>query len=106
MVSLFTGLCTAAGLRSGDQPKESRPRAQTRKQALPKTIAALKRSTGSKARNTSEFGGVPPALAGLLTSLPPDGGSWTAVEREKFKTAFASLLDFCFEIKDDEGGDE
>jgi hypothetical protein len=35
---------------------------------------------------------LPPALAGLLESLPKDG--WTVGERDKFVTMFKAVLDY------------
>ena len=39
--------------------------------------------------------GLPPAIAGLLESLPAPADGWTAAERAKFLKTFESVLDFC-----------
>ena len=42
--------------------------------------------------------GMPAALAGLLTSLPSSGETWTKIERDRFVHTFAAVLDFCFPV--------
>jgi hypothetical protein len=41
---------------------------------------------------------VPAPLAGLLSTLPPEGGGWTQNQRDKFVATFGTVLDFCFPI--------
>jgi hypothetical protein len=96
MVSLFKGLCVAAGL-IGDKPRAPRTPAPAR----PRAYVAPVRSNGTKVvapKNTvSKLAtGLPPALAGLLESLPNDG--WTAGERDKFVTTFKAVLDYVIPV--------
>lgn len=101
MVALFMGLCRAAGLRSSEQTRESRPRPAARKQAAA-SAAGTRRDKApppqAKAPHTTMPGGMPPALSGLLNSLPLESGQWTTAEREKFVRTFEAVLDFCFAI--------
>jgi hypothetical protein len=99
MVSLFQGLCSAAGLI----PERPRVRVGAdRPRARPYT-ASVRSVNGSKvlARNSpppsqSVSEGLPPALAGLLESLPKDG--WTVGERDKFVTMFKAVLDYVIPV--------
>lgn len=93
MVTLFTGLCVAAGMRDEGQPKASkRPR---------KVSPRLgKRKPVEKPRMNPAGGGpdVPAALSGLLASMPNEGQGWTQEDRDKFVNTFKAVLDFCFPI--------
>jgi len=42
--------------------------------------------------------GLPPAIAGLLASLPKEGEGWTQDRRDKFVNTFGAVIDFCFPI--------
>ncbi|MCH8863298.1 MAG: DUF5343 domain-containing protein [Proteobacteria bacterium] len=89
MVTLFLGLCAAAGLfpEKPAQPRQSRPAPPTRaKRNAPKKLA----KSGSS--------DIPPPLAGLLASLPPEGQGWTQGQRDKFVNTFGAVLDFCIPI--------
>lgn len=111
MVSLFLGLCRAAGLREEEQAR-SAPRPAARKPATTSTA----RQTGgvtikpptARAAAAAAQAGLPPPIAGLLAKLPPDGGSWTQADRSKFEQAFKAMLDFCYTIREpqEEGGDD
>lgn len=104
MVSLFQGLCAAAGL-GPEKPAASAPRTSgSIKQAtgirynrtnVPKQ-SATKQSASSASRQASH--GIPAPLAGLLASLPREGEGWTKEAREKFVATFGTVLDFCFPI--------
>ncbi len=96
MVSLFIGLCDAAGLR----PEASAER-------KPKSAAPRKKATsGSNSRNkkpqkkaSNSFpGGLPSALEGLLQSLPDEGEGWTQDQEDTFVTTFKAVLAFCYPI--------
>jgi hypothetical protein len=41
---------------------------------------------------------LPPALSGLLESLPDASNGWTSTERDKFMTTFEAVLDFCIPV--------
>lgn len=102
MVSLFIGLFTAAGVMPPRQqaprtspkagmarpPRPTHPPARQRAQPKPSLIGGAHTPTP----------GLPPALAGLLQSLPPNGQSWTQEARDKFYTTFGAVLDFCVPI--------
>lgn len=110
MVTLFIGLFAAAGVRA---ERQRQPNA-----AKPPSIgaaASLRPANGNlsprprirqlsppdpirRAASGSDVG-LPPALAGLLASLPPEGEGWTQDRRDKFLNAFPVILDFCYPIR-------
>jgi hypothetical protein len=109
MVTLFIGLCRAAGLRT-DEQSQSAPRPAARKPAVGNMQGTVRiggfKSTG-KLQNAPPSGnkqavvpGLPAPLVALLTKLPAEGGSWTQLERDKFEAAFKALLDFSYDIGD------
>jgi hypothetical protein len=93
MVTLFMGLCAAAGLMPEKTPPHSRPAARS---ATPRPVAPPK---GAKPRPSFLGSGTaspPPAIAGLIASLPSEG--WTKAERDKFLKTFESVLDFAVPV--------
>lgn len=97
MVSLFMGLCRAAGIRSDEQSTAAaRPRA--RKAPAAGASAPRPRVDKQPPARGAMPSGIPAPIAGLLTKLPPEHGSWTQAERERFESAFKALLDFSFVI--------
>lgn len=103
MVSLFHGLCAAAGLApekpakpaaSRSAPSRPRPSPEPPRRAATKSVnIAQRQNVGSNAPT-----GIPAPIAGLLASLPPQGEGWTSDRRDKFLAAFESLLDFCVPV--------
>jgi hypothetical protein len=103
MVTLFTGLCSAAGLmpekpQAAARSSTPRPRPQARRPAT--TRASVKPSASSPA---GAPGRLPPALAGLLATLPPDG-KWTKDRRDKFVETFKIVLDYDIAVVKEESG--
>jgi Family of unknown function (DUF5343) len=107
MVTLFMGLCEAAGI----VPKGTLKTAPTSvgrggANGPPKWAMDAPRRTGlsigpsARARDDSG-GGVSQALLGLIASLPSSGTSWTKHQREKFMTAFGHVLDYTIPVADD-----
>jgi hypothetical protein len=103
MVTLFMGLCSAAGLvpdkpRSAPRPQVI-PRPRT---SAPVRVGILKSpvSPGSlrKYQAPQLSTSLPPALSGLLESLPDASDGWSATERDKFMTTFKAVLDFCIPV--------
>lgn len=110
MVTLFLGLCTAAGMipekpipttrpaarqQSRQQPNTQSPSARTAPKPSGKySPAPPRRYSGAPANNS-----LPPALAGLLESLPESSHGWTKADRDKFYTTFGTVLDFCIPIR-------
>jgi len=108
MVALFLGLCAAAGLVPEKPESAPRPSARTaspasaspvgtpRQRTIAKRIVSERVLKGAPPPNPA----VPPALAGLLASLPAEGDTWTKAERAKFIAAFTAMLDFCFPVEE------
>jgi hypothetical protein len=98
MVTLFQGLCSAAGLI----PEKPRVRVAVDRPRTRPHAAPIRPINGSNdlARNSSLpktlSTGLPPALAGLLESLPKDG--WTVGQRDKFVTTFKAVLDYVIPV--------
>jgi hypothetical protein len=99
MVSLFQGLCAAAGL-TPEKATASAPRASSPRPRPTPTISAARGQTkaASKVNQPRQPSGLPPALAGLLESLPSPDEGWTNEQRQKFMTTFGAVLDFCIPI--------
>lgn len=100
MVTLFLGLCEAAGII----PESTRRASATARPAIAKKVVP-KRVTDSHKNGSGEAphrgihtGAVPPAIAGLFASLPPDGRGWTQAQRDKWVKIFETVLDFAIPI--------
>lgn len=107
MVSLFMGLFTAAGVmppRERAQPPRKNGGMQMARTITP-TVRPRKPSAPPPPRYAGGAGatqvliaGLPPALSGLLQSLPTNGQRWTQETRDKFYSTFGAVLDFCIPI--------
>jgi Family of unknown function (DUF5343) len=112
MVLLFQGLCAAAGLipeKAATSKATSPARPAASVTIAPRQRAVAKRIVAERFKDAPRHpSGVPAALAGLLSSLPPEGQGWTLDQRNKFYTTFGTVLDFCFPIvrPGDEEADE
>lgn len=103
MVTLFTGLFRAAGIgpeKAAKGPAEPQPiRMNIRQRPLRtperKPVTPLSPAVGA-------LPSLPPALAGLLSSLPKNGESWSKADRDRFVQTFAAVLDFCFPVQEPE----
>lgn len=110
MVTLFLGLCEAAGIKTpaGSKRRGGESKNQTvrlRPATMRETAQPIRpsRAPARRARASSEAD-LPAAVAGLLQSLPNSREGWTSDQRDKFLAAFASVLDFSYPIKDEAGG--
>lgn len=105
MVTLFTGLYAAAGVRTETTAKTapSRPRPASTT-ATPRLKA--KSVPRRNAPNNTSFDGLPEPLAGLLKKLPVEGATWSQEQRDKFLTAFGHMIDFSYQIGDPESDAE
>lgn len=103
MITLFMGLCEAAGIAKSADAKVSQ---RTARPAISKTRARAatqpRGSSGTGAPSMNGAAAVPgplhPAVAGLLASIPTNGRSWTREERERFMSTFGAVLDFAVPI--------
>lgn len=113
MVTLFIGLFTAAGVmpvrtNSAPPPKvlsNGAPIRQPRARA-PQASIQTRNFGRVGAKRPAPEGAFPPALSGLLASLPADGSGWTKESRDKFMAAFSVILDFCYPIEAERSGDD
>lgn len=111
MVALFVGLCVTAGLMpekaQSISPRQAPTYARPRLMNGPKSKPKTKVFAGGDAPQNMPLGstGLPPALAGLLASLPVNGKGWSQGQRDKFLTTFEAVIDFVIPIKV-EGEDE
>jgi hypothetical protein len=106
MVSLFQALFAAAGIGAERQrqPVKRTPSGNGATKPKPATarVARSRQPLRSHLPPAGEqrhtlTNSLPPALAGLIASLPADG-RWTQAQRDKFMTAFPVMLDYAFEI--------
>lgn len=104
MVTLFSGLFRAAGV--GPEKPVPSPRKSSSNNAAP----TRRPSSGPKKRQNQKITGsakltlgggnqLPPALSGLLASLPKQGESWTEDEHDAFLNTFQAVLSFCYPPK-------
>jgi hypothetical protein len=104
MVTLFVRLYAHAGLRA-PKPVPNKPATPHIKAAAPaKMPRAIRRVSASYAPERREQpnstpGEIPPAIEGLLRSLPGGEAGWTKEQRDKFLKAFETVLDFCVPIQ-------
>jgi hypothetical protein len=102
MVALFQGLCAAAGLASEKKTRAPRTPATPSRQ---RNIVMQARggvhhltAAGLRVGVPPALSDLPPALAGLLQSLPSTSEGWTKDRRGKFLNAFGTVLDLCFPV--------
>jgi hypothetical protein len=95
MVILFTMLYAAAGIGTA---KPAAPKATTVNRSSVARKPVAKTETKKTSNATEFFTGMPPALDGLLKSLPLDGKGWTQEQRDKFVATFPVIVDFCFPV--------
>lgn len=100
MVTLFMGLFTAAGVMPARQKQAGSPKAAS---AAPRQKATTIRRAPAKSAVVQQqarphTAGLPPALSGLLATLPAEGGYWTKERRDQFLATFGAVLDYSFKI--------
>jgi len=100
MVTLFLGLCEAAGIIPEGTIRRSAP---TPSNAVARKSLPLKRQNerGNDLQprvGAAASASVPPAIAGLLASLPVQGQGWTKKERDQWVNVFNTVLDFAIPI--------
>lgn len=105
IVTLFLGLCEAAGIVPEGTRKQGPTAGRTRTTPTPRQNRKEPNrpaSFSSKVRvRNDENGIIPAAITGILSSLPAEGESWTTARRAKFVAVFGSVLDFVYPIDDD-----
>lgn len=99
MVILFRELCAAAGLTppkaAASAKQSSTPRLRT---AAPPTKKLTLNKVMPKGPAMKVSLDLPPALSGLMESVPGPQVGWTAAERDKFLATFKAVLDFCIPV--------
>jgi hypothetical protein len=109
MVTLFLGLCAAAGMTPEKSIPTTRPAARqqnrqpiaspTARVVSAKGVASAKGSTAKAHSLVRANSALPPALSGLMESLPDASHGWTRADRDKFYITFGTVLDFCIPIR-------
>jgi hypothetical protein len=102
MVTLFTSLFAAAGI-SSEKTRQTTPRLKPTTQGKPRENVSGKKLAPKQLVVTpveQHQSSLPPAIQGLLASLPKEGESWTSKRRDAFHTTFGAVIDFCFPIND------
>jgi len=111
MVTLFMGLCAAAGIIPEGSTRKQTPPGNGKKPA--KKPAASRRSSdsgkGGEATHVTAVRGVDPVFVVALQKLPPSGTGWTKEERDRWLAWFTMNLDYAVPIgvaSDHSGTDE
>lgn len=97
MVTLFQGLFAAAGVA----PERSSPRARVtvnpvRRSPLQFRTASNRDRLEFAPKTPASAGAFPPALAGLLATLPAQETGWTKEQRDRFVSTFSAVLDYTY----------
>lgn len=105
MISLFMGLCEAAGIipeggRKQNAAKSPRAPAKPRMEKRRASFAA-----SANVRKMDGGGLIPPPLMGLLASLPDEATGWTQSHRDSFLKTFTAVLDYVVPIRENAGPD-
>jgi len=105
MVTLFTGLYSAAGLRDDRQvqSRTSSPRIKSRNEPTQQKVRSRHASTNPERKvapppDMGSHSGIPAAISSLLASVPFDQRSWSKEERDAFLDAFGGLLNFYVKV--------
>lgn len=107
MVTLFIGLFTAAGVI----PQKAKP-PTSKRTSNSHTPAKMIKNAGRRIAEHASMqeakqrppqsagfsGGLPPAIAGLLATLPPEGGYWTQDRRDGFMATLGAVIDYTYKI--------
>jgi hypothetical protein len=106
MVALFLQLYRWAGVRAdrAGAPRSERPNTKPKARSVVKS--RMSSSSGAGSSDFSLAGQIPPALSGLIASLPPAGKSWSQSKRDAFLKSFAAVLDFVIPVDIPEQQDE
>lgn len=108
MVALFMGLSQAAGLAPEKKPQATStngaatPRKKPSATAVKRTVSPAAAARGLAAWPEIGAGAIPPALAGLLASLPAVDEGWSKIQRDKWVQTFEMVLDFAIPIREPE----
>lgn len=103
MVTLFMGMCEAAGIVSTAKPTGGAPARispLTRKKPL-RIVDPAK--TFDHHSPTPTYGSVPPALQGLIVNLPSAETGWTEAQRDRWLKAIAATVDFAIPVRATDG---
>jgi hypothetical protein len=102
MVTLFTGLYAVAGIRTDKPSSQHTPRQPRAPIPKPRTSVAAAKLSPDWAKVSRMWShpkpDLPPALAGVMASLPAFGKGWTQEKRDQFLKLIGTALDFCFPI--------
>jgi hypothetical protein len=102
MVTLFLGLCVAAGIVAESAVKRasaSNGQARPSKKPVVRLVAKpLPPEPHDNFTPKMKSGSAPQAVLGILSKLPPEGSGWTQAERDKFVEVLGTVLDFVFPI--------
>jgi len=99
MVTLFLGLCEAADIQAPKKKTGPKDPASRKPTIRPFTRITTSGERATTRRSERESGALPPAISGLLDSLPVNG-SWTSIQRDKFMRTFGAVLDYCIPIEE------
>ena len=102
MVSLFLGLCMAAGIVPEGTVKKTPPTNGQYKATkfVRRPPATREAESPPQQLHVMKSGAIPAPIQGILAKLPPEGTGWTLAERARFLAVFTTNLDFVFPTTD------
>ncbi len=100
MVTLFQGLYAAAGVIPEKQPAQRPARHPPKLPPARRTVTITRQAEPKQPAVPSPQ--LPAPIAGLMATLPSATEGWTKDRRDKFVTAFGTVLDLCFPIQPEE----
>jgi hypothetical protein len=113
MVIFFLGICREAGIRTLNVPRQ-RAMAGTRGAPISRPAATVAAPRVKEKPRPIDISGVPPALEGLVRSLPPQGTPLSAGRRQQWLKMAEATLAFVYPeekeeemvVTEDEGDEE
>jgi hypothetical protein len=108
MVTLFLGLCEAAGIIEAIPKRQPGPKRSASRGTRAPTSGKSAKSRSARGGTSSDLDeltaalGRAPLLAGLLAELPAPGTPLTGAQRSRYVILFGTLLDFYHPVSDAE----
>lgn len=97
MVTLFFGLAAHAGIVPEGAGRGVTNRAVAQ---APRRERVVQQRRSAQTRGAQLPEGLPPVLSGLIAELVAVGPTWNAEQRDRFLSAFRSMVDYTFPVRE------